>query len=175
MKLSELKPADYNPRVISDRALAGLGASMDRFGMVEPIVWNRRSGRIVGGHQRLKVMVSRGIEETEVMEVDLDEVGEKALNLALNNPSTRGEFTDGATELISRLESSAPDLVESMRMDELKYLVERLKTSRMEKCSPGDSSEPGLDGRGKKGLECPKCHCAFHSETGRVFRKGAIR
>jgi hypothetical protein len=58
--IADLVPAPYNPRTISSEALAGLRGSVERFGLVEPVVWNRRTGRVVGGHQRLKVLqVSR--------------------------------------------------------------------------------------------------------------------
>ena len=52
MHIAELDPAPYNPRTISPDALAGLRHSVERFGLVEPIVWNRRTGRVVGGHGR---------------------------------------------------------------------------------------------------------------------------
>ena len=38
----------------------------------------------MGGHQRLKILVEKGIEEIEVSVVDLNESKEKALNIALN-------------------------------------------------------------------------------------------
>jgi ParB-like chromosome segregation protein Spo0J len=69
--LSELIPAPYNPRAISPEALAGLRGSVERFGLVEPVVWNRRTGRVVGGHQRLKVLQQMGETETQVVVVDL--------------------------------------------------------------------------------------------------------
>ena len=62
MRIADLAPAPYNPRQISEEALAGLGTSVDRFGLVEPVVWNRRTGNVVGGHQRLKVLQARGVE-----------------------------------------------------------------------------------------------------------------
>lgn len=46
--IADLIPADYNPRTISDAALKGLAASIERFGLVEPVVWNKRTGIIIG-------------------------------------------------------------------------------------------------------------------------------
>jgi len=80
----------YNPRIISDHDLAALARSMNEFGVVEPVVVNRRTGRIVGGHQRVKAAEASGIEELPVVYVDLDEAAEKQLNIALNRIS--GEF-----------------------------------------------------------------------------------
>jgi len=82
--LAELQLAPYNPRVISGETLDSLAASISRFGLVEPVVWNRRTGHVVGGHQRLKVLSAQGVEETDVVVVDLSPEEEKTLNLALN-------------------------------------------------------------------------------------------
>jgi DNA modification methylase len=82
--LAELQPAPYNPRVISQETLDSLADSISRFGLVEPVVWNRRTGNVVGGHQRLKVLSAQGVEQTDVVVVDLSPEEEKTLNLALN-------------------------------------------------------------------------------------------
>ena len=50
-RIDELDPAPFNPRTISSEALDGLYHSVERFGLVELIVWNRRTGHVVGGHQ----------------------------------------------------------------------------------------------------------------------------
>ena len=70
--ISKLVPAKYNPRTITDEARARLEASIEKFGLVQPIVWNRRSGNVVGGHQRLAVLQEKGVTEVRVVEVDLD-------------------------------------------------------------------------------------------------------
>jgi DNA modification methylase len=90
-KLSAMA-APYNPRRISTHDLAALRRSLRTFGTVEPVVVNRRSGRIVGGHQRVKAAEAEGIESLPVFYVDLDDAGEKTLNLALNRIS--GEFDE---------------------------------------------------------------------------------
>ena len=50
-RLSDLSPAPYNPRTITADALDGLRHSVERFGLVEPVIWNRQTGHVVGGHQ----------------------------------------------------------------------------------------------------------------------------
>lgn len=51
-RLSQLKPADYNPRVIAAEALEGLMNSISRFGCVEPIVVNTRGRKnVIVGHR----------------------------------------------------------------------------------------------------------------------------
>lgn len=52
-KLSDLKPAIYNPRTISEAAASGLRRSMDEFGDISGIVFNKRTGQLVAGHQRV--------------------------------------------------------------------------------------------------------------------------
>lgn len=89
VKLADMNPAPYNPRKDlrpGDEEYQQIEQSIDRFGMVEPIVWNEVTGNIVGGHQRYKVLTARGEVETEASVVHLeDEQDEIALNLALNN------------------------------------------------------------------------------------------
>jgi len=87
MKLADLTPADYNPRVElkpGDDEWEALYASIREFGSVEPIVWNQRTGNIVGGHQRRNVEIAQGIEEDDVSVVDLSPEDEKILNILLN-------------------------------------------------------------------------------------------
>jgi len=104
MKLDELTPAEYNPRKMSDQAFEGLGNSIAKFGMLSHIVWNKRSGNIVGGHQRYKQLLEMGEIETDVVVVDLDDNEEVALNITMNNREVRGDFTK--------------DVVEQLRMSE---------------------------------------------------------
>ncbi|MHC4695472.1 MAG: site-specific DNA-methyltransferase [Planctomycetota bacterium] len=85
--IDQLNPAPYNPRVNlkpGDPVYERLKRSVDEFGYVEPIVVNRRTNNVVGGHQRLKVLKDLGNKEIDVVFVDLTEEREKALNLALN-------------------------------------------------------------------------------------------
>ena len=51
---------------------------------MEPVIWNRQTGNLVGGHQRLKVLMDLGQTEIDCVVVDLDLAREKALNIALN-------------------------------------------------------------------------------------------
>ena len=91
--ISKLNPAKYNPRKNlkpGDTEYEKLKRSMAEFGYVEPIIWNKRTGNIVGGHQRYKILHDMEYKEAECVIVDLDDNREKALNVALNKIS--GEF-----------------------------------------------------------------------------------
>ncbi len=103
MAVKDLKPAPYNPRRIDPSSLAALGKSIDRFGVVEPMILNRRSGFVVGGHQRLKILRSKKVATTPVVVVDLDETEERALNVALNSTKLTGEFTGALHDLLAEL------------------------------------------------------------------------
>ena len=105
---SELTAAPYNPRTISDTALAGLKASIDKFGLVAPVVWNKRTGHVVGGHQRIRALEMSGATEAPVVVVDLPESEEKALNVTLNNPGIQGEFTPDVLPMLDELEELDP-------------------------------------------------------------------
>jgi DNA modification methylase len=120
MPLADLKPAPYNPRKISPQALKGLTASIKRFGLVQPIVLNRRSGLVVGGHQRIEALKAAGEKDADVVVVDLSPKDERALNVTLNNPAIEGEFTDDLQDLLASLEKEMPQEFAELRMDDLK-------------------------------------------------------
>ncbi len=102
--LSKLNPAAYNPRKDlkrGDPEYDHLFNSIEAFGYLEPIVWNKATGNVVGGHQRLKVLQERGETEAEVVVVDFDEITEKAANLALNKIHGEWEFSKLADLLVN--------------------------------------------------------------------------
>ncbi|MBS0186650.1 MAG: DNA modification methylase [Planctomycetes bacterium] len=85
--IDRIKPAVYNPRLDlkpGDPEYEKLKRSLSEYGLVEPLVWNERTGNLVGGHQRFKVLLSTGATQVDVSVVDLSPQREKALNLALN-------------------------------------------------------------------------------------------
>lgn len=87
---ADLLPADYNPRKDlkpGDAEYDKLKRSIEQFGYVEPVIWNKTTGRVVGGHQRLKVLMDMGMTEVDCVVVEMDEDKEKALNIALNKIS----------------------------------------------------------------------------------------
>ena len=69
---------------MDDAEQTKLRRSIETYGCVELIVWNRRSGRVVSGHQRLAALREIGEEETSCVIVDLDADNEQALSLAMN-------------------------------------------------------------------------------------------
>jgi hypothetical protein len=90
---SELQNAPYNPRVISPYNRAQLKAKLEEVGLVETLVWNKQTGNLVGGHQRLSILDElEGSNEYEldVAVVNLSPKKEKELVVFLNNQNTQG-------------------------------------------------------------------------------------
>ncbi|MDF0224975.1 ParB N-terminal domain-containing protein [Staphylococcus pseudintermedius] len=112
MNINDLQPANYNPRVDleeHDEEYQKIKRSIKEFGYVDPIIWNKKTNNIVGGHQRFKVLKDLGYQEVDVSVVDLDEQAEKTLNIALNK--VEGDWdADKLKEVIEELDASMREL-----------------------------------------------------------------
>lgn len=106
MNINDITPADYNPRIDlneNDDEYKKIKNSIQEFGYVDPIIWNKRTGNIVGGHQRYTVLKDLGHEKVDVSVVDMSEQDEMALNIALNK--VEGDWDkDKLKEVIADLE-----------------------------------------------------------------------
>ena len=92
MRVEDVAPAEYNPRVAlrpGDPDYEKLRASVEDLGVIDPLVWNEGTGRLVGGHQRLQVLKDLGVKEVPCFVVHLSEEKEKQANLALNKITGR--------------------------------------------------------------------------------------
>jgi len=142
--IDRLNPAAYNPRKDlkpGDPEYEKLLQSIDEFGYVEPIVWNERTGNIVGGHQRFKVLQQLGWDEIDCVVVDMDDMREQALNIALNKISGAWDKPKLA-EILQRLEERGfnLDLTGYTKMDTAK-LYKEIQRSR------GNLTEDNFDGK----------------------------
>jgi hypothetical protein len=155
VKLSEMIPDENNSRIIAPEALKGLKASLSRFGMVELIVWNERTGHIIGGHQRHAVMLQNGITEAPAVVVDMSPEEEQAARLTLNNVMIEGEFDEPVMELLSQVEASAPELFDAVRLDDLRDSLER-KLQLNKSDPPSDEGDEGSEAE-EWDTECPCC------------------
>jgi hypothetical protein len=93
-KLSDLKPAPYNPRQSNAEQEKQLKSSLEKFGVVEPIIFNKQTGFIVGGHFRIRELKKLGYKEIECVIVDLNEADEKELNIRLNANTGSWDWDD---------------------------------------------------------------------------------
>lgn len=110
--VSKLNPAKYNPRKDlkpGDPEYENLKKSIETFGYVEPVIWNKRTGNIVGGHQRYKILMEQGAKEIECVVVDMEASEEKALNIALNKVSGDWDLPKLA-DLIGELDNGVFDV-----------------------------------------------------------------
>lgn len=91
----QIKNAPYNPRIMDPKAKKRLKQNIAKHGLVAALTWNKRTGNLVGGHQRLEqldALEGRKDYDLTVCVVDVDEREEAALNVQLNNPSMQGEW-----------------------------------------------------------------------------------
>ncbi len=94
--VTDLKPAEYNPRKISKEALERLKESISRFELVDPIIVNsapERKGLVIGGHMRLRAAKELGHKTVPVVYLDIPNLEkEKELNLRLNRNTGEWDF-----------------------------------------------------------------------------------
>ena len=90
-----IKNAPYNPRIMDPKSKKRLKQAIAKHGLVAALTWNKRTGNLVGGHQRLEqldALEKNKDYELTVCVVDVDEREEAALNVQLNNPSMQGAW-----------------------------------------------------------------------------------
>ena len=134
LPIDRLVPAPYNPRKglqPTDKAYRKLEASLREFGLVEPLVWNERTGHVVGGHARLAILKGLGVTAVPVSVVRLTDAREKALNVVLNNQEAQSRYDPGRlADLLDELDALPelemtgfdPDALPPLRLDPLPEL-----------------------------------------------------
>ena len=138
--------AEYNPRQLTKEQYKHLKDSIDRFGLVDPIIVNSNPTRkniIVGGHQRVKVAKDMNIKEVPVLEVDLTYDRERELNVRLN--ANTGEWD---TDILANMFDI--DELQDWGFDDIDLKIDDVKLDEEEK--------PKKD----KMIECPECTFKFY-------------
>lgn len=124
--ISKIKPAAYNPRKDlqpGDLDYEKLKQSIDQFDLVEPLIWNKKTGNLIGGHQRLKILRARGDTEIDVSVVSLSLAKEKALNIALNKIQGAWDLPK-LKDLLQELDTGEFDIgITGFDMTEIENLV----------------------------------------------------
>ena len=111
---NEVKNAAYNPRLMDPESERRLRKGIRDYGLVAPITWNRRTGNVVGGHQRLKQLDA--LERSDdysltVAVIDVDEREEARINVQLNNPSMQGDWDfDKLAEMTEEFDLTMEDM-----------------------------------------------------------------
>tara|TARA_R100000152_G_scaffold18399_1_gene10194 strand:+ start:7700 stop:8284 length:585 start_codon:yes stop_codon:yes gene_type:complete len=97
----DLKQADYNPRQLTDKQYKDLKTSIQKFGLIDPIIVNENKKRkdiVIGGHQRLKVALDLGHDTVPCVHLDLSIKEEKELNVRLNKNTGQWDYDVLANE-----------------------------------------------------------------------------
>lgn len=140
-RIADMNRAAYNPRVDlqpEDEEYQAIERSLKRHGLVQPVVWNCRTNTVVSGHQRLTVLEAQGETEVTVSVVDLDDIQEKELNVALNKIT--GEWDDDKLSVIlNELGEEAADT--GFTLPEIDVLRDELKSYFDDVTAP-DEEEP---------------------------------
>lgn len=140
-RIADMNRAAYNPRVDlqpEDEEYQAIERSLKRHGLVQPIVWNRRTNTVVSGHQRLTVLEAQGETEVTVSVVYLDDIQKKELNVALNKIT--GEWDDDKLSVIlNELGEEATDT--GFTLPEIDVLRDELKSCFDDVTAP-DEEEP---------------------------------
>ena len=181
--IEDLAPAPYNPRTISDEALHGLDASVGAYGDISGITWNRTTGHLIAGHQRVRVLRERGAvvevdtagpyirdpqtaETFRVRVVDWDESKEKAANVTANNLAISGLFTSELRVVLDEIRVEMPaDLFTDLRFDGLIEMLPEMTERVKGKTDPDEVPEPLPAPVSRRGdvwvcggsVRCPKC------------------
>lgn len=95
IKRSQITDDDYNPRTISDANAKRLRASIRKNGLIGGLIWNKQTGHIVGGHQRLQALdsiIRKDDYDIDVVVLDVPLKEEVRLNVVLNNQDNQGVF-----------------------------------------------------------------------------------
>ena len=92
-KISDLIPASYNPRELTEKQAEDLSTSLERFNLADPIIININN-KIIGGHQRINILKRSGDLEVDVRvpSRELTDFEEKELNLRLNRNLGQWDF-----------------------------------------------------------------------------------
>lgn len=112
IEIEKINEAPYNPRVKLEPGMPEwekLKRSIEEFDNIIPLVWNERTGNLVGGHQRLSVLKSMGRTTADCSVIDLDENEEKILNIALNKIKGKWDY-DKLAELLSGFDEQVASL-----------------------------------------------------------------
>lgn len=170
ISIDRINAAAYNPREDlqpGDSEYEKLRRSIEEFGYIDPIIWNEKTGNMVGGHQRYKILVNEQRKtELVVSVVNLDETQERLLNLALNKVS--GKWDDEAlADLISDLQAAGADIsLTGFEGKELERLLAEFAEPEADQLGDFTNHELDINDFDESRFECkcPRCGFVFDSE-----------
>lgn len=165
---AELVGDGANPRRMTDEAAGGLAASLKRFGDLSGIVFNRQTGELVTGHQRMNqiraeygdlpielIDAAAGLHGIRVDDshffpvriVDWTPAVQRAANVAANNTKIQGTFTSDLSNYLlsveAELSAELPGVLEECLLVEL--LSAGLDTTEATEEDDGPEDDDGAE------------------------------
>lgn len=140
LPIEKLRAAKYNPRKQcspGDPLYEEIKSSIEIHGLLIPLVWNKRTYRLVDGHQRLTVLADMGWDKIPVSVVDKDEIGEGAANLALDNIKGVNKIPDQKQILSELCGAVDPKAVGVPEREQEKLLVDTPIVGELTKITTG--------------------------------------
>jgi len=67
-----------------EEEMAALKRSLEKWGMVDPIILRRENGEVIAGHQRIAAAIDLGMAQVPVVDIDVDAMDATLLNQTLN-------------------------------------------------------------------------------------------
>lgn len=188
LKITDLKPAKYNPRKISNEDYNKLSRSINEYGLVDPIIINLKNNHIIGGHQRYDVLMDEYIagnsdyEELQLIkngdigwvftneELILDDINhEKALNITLN--TVQGEWNfEKLEELFHDLSAEGFNLeLTGWDKNQIRELSKDIDLNNFnmeeidleESLTEEENTKEISHSKNRKELTCPECGAVF--------------
>ncbi|MCJ8221420.1 ParB N-terminal domain-containing protein [Bacillus paralicheniformis] len=164
--VEKINPAAYNPRIDlqpGDPEYETLKNSIKKFGYIDPLIWNERTGNLVGGHQRFKVLMEENPEEITVSVVSLNEDEEKVLNIALNK--IEGDWDEDKLSVLLEELSNESDLdltLTGYNDVDLKQMLGDIEIPNFEEGTEDEQGDLGV--LSSKLITCPHCGEEFEKD-----------
>lgn len=162
LPLDAIHPDPANPNKHPERNLDAIKASLQRFGQREPILVQKGTDRIIGGHGRLEAMRALGWTEALCWRLPLDDTQAAALGIALNRTAELAERDQDALARILQSFEGDEELLwaAGYSRNELSDLLERVDPEFPE----ADLEDQSRLDAPQSLIECPKCGHEFTAD-----------
>ena len=121
VNISDIRPADYNPRRIDAEQFENLKQSLQTVGFVIPVLVNRANNIIIAGHQRTKAAKAIGIERVPAIKIDNVAFGDE---IKFNQMHNGVDVQQGYTATIK--DSADLPLREFLLVDNKRFTVTKI-------------------------------------------------